>query len=90
MKTQLHKVISQITGLPGMRIITAMPASKHDLTKPAYMRALLIESSTGEITKPAEGEIIRKKTSLPKSRPLRFIMSISKTSTSAITTSSNI
>ena len=90
MKIQLHKLINEVTGLLGMRIITAILADKHDLTKLAYMQAPRIESSTGEITKAVEGAIIREKTSLPKGRPLRSIMSISERSTSAITTSSNI
>ena len=56
MNIQLHKVISDITGLTGMRIIRAILAGERDLVKLAHMRDPRIKSSADEIAKALEGD----------------------------------
>jgi transposase len=56
MNIQLHKVISDITGLTGMRIIRAILAGERDLVKLAQMRDPRIKSSAEEIAKALQGD----------------------------------
>lgn len=56
MNIQLHKVISDITGLTGMRIIRAILAGERDLVTLAHMRDYRIKSSAEQIAKALEGE----------------------------------
>jgi transposase len=56
MNIQLHKVISDITGLTGMRIIRAILAGERDLVTLAHMRDYRIKSSAEQIAKALEGD----------------------------------
>jgi hypothetical protein len=56
MNIQLHKVISDITGLTGMRIIRAILAGERDTIKLAQMRDPRIKSSEEQIAKALEGD----------------------------------
>jgi transposase len=56
MNIQLHKVISDITGLTGMRIIRAILAGERDPVKLAQMRDRRIKSSAEQIAKALEGD----------------------------------
>ena len=56
MNIQLHKVISDITGLTGMRIIRAILAGERDPVKLAQMRDFRIKSSAEQIAKALEGD----------------------------------
>lgn len=56
MNIQLHKVISDITGLTGMRIIRAILAGERDPVKLAQMRDPRIKSSAERIAKALEGD----------------------------------
>jgi transposase len=55
MNIQLHKVISDITGLTGMRIIRAILTGERDLLKLAQMKDPRIKSTTDTIAKALEG-----------------------------------
>jgi len=56
MNIQLHKVISDITGLTGMRIIRAILSGERDPVKLAQMRDPRIKSSAQQIAKALEGD----------------------------------
>lgn len=56
MNIQLHKGISDITGLTGMRIIRAILAGERDLVTLAHMRDPRIKSSAEQIAKALEGD----------------------------------
>ena len=56
MNIQLHKVISDITGLTGMRIIRAILTGERDLLKLAQMKDPRIKSTTDTIAKALEGD----------------------------------
>lgn len=56
MNIQLHKVISDITGLTGMRIIRAILAGERNLVTLAHMRDPRIKSSAEQIAKALEGD----------------------------------
>lgn len=56
MNIQLHKVISDITGLTGMRIIKAILAGERDTIKLAQMRDPRIKRSEEQIAKALEGD----------------------------------
>jgi transposase len=56
MNIQLHKVMSDITGLTGMRIIKAILAGERDPMKLAQMRDPRIKSSVEQIAKALEGD----------------------------------
>lgn len=56
MNIQLHKVISDIAGLTGMRIIRAILEGERDTVKLANMKHGRIRSSTNEIAKSLEGD----------------------------------
>jgi transposase len=56
MNIQLHKVISDITGLTGMRIIRAILAGERDPVTLAHMRDHRIKSSAEQIAKALEGD----------------------------------
>jgi transposase len=56
MNIQLHKVISDITGVTGMRIIRAILAGERDLVKLAHLRDHRITSSAEQIAKALEGD----------------------------------
>ncbi len=56
MNIQLHKVISNITGLTGMCIIKAILAGERDPIKLAQMRDPRIKSSVEQIAKALEGD----------------------------------
>jgi len=56
MNIQLHKAISDITGLTGMRIIKAILTGERDLLKLAQMRDPRIKSSVDTIAKALEGD----------------------------------
>lgn len=56
MNIQLHKVISDITGLTGMRIIRAILSGERDPLKLAQMKDYRIKSSTEQIAKALEGD----------------------------------
>jgi transposase len=56
MNIQLHKVISNITGLTGMRIIRAIVAGEREPLKLAKMRDPRVKSSTEMIAKALEGD----------------------------------
>jgi transposase len=56
MNIQLHKVISDITGKTGMRIIKAILAGERDTLKLAQMKDYRIKSSTEKIAKALEGD----------------------------------
>jgi transposase len=56
MNIQLHKVISDITGLTGMRIIKAILAGERDPIKLARMRDPRIKNSVEQIAKALEGD----------------------------------
>ena len=56
MNVQLHKVISDITGLTGMRIIRAILAGQRDPLKLAQMKDPRIKSSVKRIAKALEGD----------------------------------
>jgi transposase len=55
MNIQLHKVISDITGLTGMRIIRAIVAGERDPVKLAQMRDPRIQSTAKQIAKALDG-----------------------------------
>jgi transposase len=56
MNLQLHKVISDITGLTGMRIIRAVLAGERDPLKLAQMKDHRVKSSVERIAKALEGD----------------------------------
>lgn len=56
MNIQLHKVITDITGLTGMKIIRAIVGGERDAVKLAGMRHALIKSSAETIAKALTGE----------------------------------
>jgi transposase len=56
MNIQLHKVISDIAGLTGMRIIRAILEGERDTVKLANMKHGRIRSSANEIAKSLEGD----------------------------------
>ena len=56
MNIQLHKVISDIAGLTGMRIIRAILEGERDTVKLASMKHGRIRSSANEIAKSLEGD----------------------------------
>lgn len=56
MNIQLHKVISDIAGLTGMRIIRAILEGERDTVKLASMKHGRIRSSSNEIAKSLEGD----------------------------------
>ena len=56
MNVQLHKVISNITGVTGMRIIRAILAGERDGIKLAQMKDHRIKSSTDTIAKALQGD----------------------------------
>jgi transposase len=56
MNIQLHKVISDVTGLTGMRIIKAILAGERDPIKLAQMKDPRIKSSAEQIAKALEGD----------------------------------
>lgn len=56
MNIQLHKVISDIAGLTGMRIIRAILEGERDTVKLANLKHGRIRSSTNEIAKSLEGD----------------------------------
>jgi transposase len=56
MNIQLHKVISDITGVTGMRIIQAILDGERDLMKLAQMKDYRIKNSYGVIAKALEGD----------------------------------
>ena len=56
MNVQLHKVIADITGLTGMRIIRAILAGQRDPLKLAQMKDPRIKSSVKRIAKALEGD----------------------------------
>jgi transposase len=56
MNIQLHKVITDITGVTGMKIIRAIVAGERDAVKLADMKHALIKSSTETIAKALTGE----------------------------------
>jgi transposase len=56
MNIQLHKVITDITGVTGMKIIRAIVAGERDAVKLAGMKHTLIKSSTETIAKALTGE----------------------------------
>ncbi|UCE51860.1 MAG: IS110 family transposase [Desulfobacterales bacterium] len=56
MNIQLHKVITDITGVTGMKIIRAIVAGERDAVKLAGMKHALIKSSTETIAKALTGE----------------------------------
>jgi hypothetical protein len=56
MNLQLHKVISDITGVTGMRIIRAILDGERDPVKLAQMRDPRIKSSEEKIAKALEGD----------------------------------
>ena len=56
MNIQLHKVISDITGVTGMRIIQAILDGERDLVKLAQMKDPRIKKSTETIAKALEGD----------------------------------
>jgi transposase len=55
MNIQLHKVISDITGVTGMRIIRSILAGERDIVKLAQMKSGRIKRSTDKIAKSLEG-----------------------------------
>jgi len=59
MNIQLHKVITDITGVTGMKIIRSIVAGEHDAVKLAGMKHPLIKSSTDTIAKALTGEYRR-------------------------------
>ena len=56
MNIQLHKVITDITGVTGMKIIRAIVAGERDAVRLAEMRHPLIKNSTDTIAKALTGE----------------------------------
>ena len=56
MNIQLHKVITDITGVTGMKIIRAIVAGERDAVRLAGMKHPLIKSSTDTIAKAMTGE----------------------------------
>ncbi len=56
MNLQLHKVVSDITGLTGMTIIRAMVAGERNPDKLAALKDKRIQSSTSEIAKALSGD----------------------------------
>jgi len=56
MNVQLHKVITDITGVTGMKIIRAIVAGERNAVKLAKMKHALIKSSTDTIAKALTGE----------------------------------
>jgi len=56
MNLQLHKVITDITGVTGMKIIRAIVAGERDAVVLAQMRHPLVKSSTETIAKALTGE----------------------------------
>lgn len=56
MNIQLHKVITDITGVTGMKIIRAIVAGERNAVRLAEMRHPLIKSSTDTIAKALTGE----------------------------------
>lgn len=56
MNVQLHKVISDITGVTGMRIIRAILSGERDPVKLAQMKNYRIKSTTETIAKALEGD----------------------------------
>jgi transposase len=56
MNVQLHKVISDITGVTGMRIIRAILSGERDPVKLAQMKNYRIQSTTETIAKALEGD----------------------------------
>jgi transposase len=56
MNVQLHKVISDITGVTGMRIIRAILNGERDPVKLAQMKNYRIQSTTETIAKSLEGD----------------------------------
>jgi transposase len=56
MNIQLHKVISDITGVTGMRIIQAILDGERDIVKLAQMKDPRIKKSTETIAKALEGD----------------------------------
>ena len=56
MNIQIHRVISDITGLTGMSILHAILAGERDCIKLAQMRHPQIKSSAQEIAKALEGD----------------------------------
>lgn len=56
MNLQLHKVISDITGLTGMRILSAILAGERDPVKLATLKHPRIQNSTDTIAKALEGD----------------------------------
>ena len=56
MNIQIHRVISDITGLTGMSILRAIVAGERDCIKLAQMRHPQIKSSAQAIAKALEGD----------------------------------
>ena len=56
MNIQLHKVIRDITGVTGMRIITAILSGERDVTKLAKMRDPRVKNSAETIGKALQGD----------------------------------
>jgi transposase len=56
MNVQIHRVISDITGMTGMSILRAIVAGERDCNKLAQMKHPQIKSSTQEIAKALEGD----------------------------------
>jgi len=56
MNVQLHKVIADITGVTGMRIIRAILKGERDREKLALMRAPGVKSTSEDIAKALEGD----------------------------------
>jgi transposase len=56
MNVQVHKVLADITGVTGMRIIRAILAGERDREKLALMRAPGVKSTPEEIAKALEGD----------------------------------
>lgn len=58
MNVQLHKVLSDITGITGMRIIRAIVAGEHDPVVLAQHRHALVKSPADEIAKALGGNFL--------------------------------
>ena len=56
MNIQIHRVISDITGVTGMSILRAILAGERDCIKLAQMRHPQIKSSAQDIAKALEGD----------------------------------
>jgi transposase len=58
MNVQLHKVLSDITGVTGMRIVRAITEGEHDPVTLARYRHPLVKSPVEEIAKALEGKFL--------------------------------